>query len=168
MRRALAVFLLVSVGLAAALLRVNGTTSMPRGAYILDPFRELRRGDIVAFCPPGEWASLALERGYLDEGTCLSGVQPLLKRLAGMPGDAVAVTPEGVRINGVACPHSRPRKQDRLGRVLPARLTCGMIPPGFGLPLSDHPDAFDARYFGWVPLDAMTRVVPLLTFNSME
>ncbi|WMW66350.1 conjugative transfer signal peptidase TraF [Nitratidesulfovibrio liaohensis] len=167
-RAAMAILLACLLVAGARVLRVNNTASMPRGIYILDPLHEPARGDLVSLCAPGAWAALARERGYLGEGLCPEGTKPLLKRLVGIPGDVVAMRPEGVLVNAMARPRSAPHGHDRNGRPIPAHFPNGTIPFGFGLALSEHPDGFDARYFGWVPLDAMTRVVPLLTFNSME
>jgi len=167
-RVAMAVLLVCFLVAGALVVRINTTPSMPRGLYILDPLHEPARGDLVSLCAPGAWAALARERGYLGEGLCPEGTKPLLKRLVGIPGDVVAMEPEGVLVNDVARPRSAPHGHDRSGRPLPAPQSGGTIPSGFGLALSEHPDGFDARYFGWVPLDAMTRVVPLLTLNSME
>lgn len=167
-RLAMAVLLVILLGAGALAVRINNTPSMPRGLYLLDPLHEPARGDLVSLCAPGAWAALARERGYLGEGLCPEGTKPLLKRLVGVSGDVVAMVPEGVLVNDVARPRSAPHDHDRNGRSLPAPHSGGTIPSGFGLALSEHPDGFDARYFGWVPLGAMTRVVPLLTFNSME
>ncbi|WP_460033483.1 conjugative transfer signal peptidase TraF [Megalodesulfovibrio paquesii] len=145
-------------------LRWNGTPSMPRGLYQVQD-RAPRRGDVVACCLEGETAALALARGYLRPGSCPSGAQPLLKRLAGLPGDLVEVGPEGVRINGVLQPDSRPRQADRQGRELPQQaLHSGIIPQGQALTLStQHPGSFDGRYVGLVPLDSLRTVEPLWT-----
>lgn len=144
--------------------RWNGTPSMPRGLYRLK--REApQRGDVVALCLEGEAATLALARGYLRPGGCPSGAQPLLKYLAGLPGDQVDLGPEGVRINGVLQPDSRPRQADRQGRKLPQQaLHSGIIPQGQALTLSNHHSGgFDGRYLGLVPLDSLRTVEPLWT-----
>jgi len=144
--------------------RCNWTPSMPRGLYRLTS-EAPQRGDVVACCLEGKVAAQALARGYLRPGSCPSGVQPLLKRLAGLPGDLVEVGPAGVRINGVLQPDSRPRQADRQGRELPQQaLSSGSIPQGQALTLSDqHPGGFDGRYLGLVPLDSLRSVEPLWT-----
>ena len=73
-------------------LRINPTPSLPKGIYRLAAehgFADLAKGDLVSFCLQGEFVELAKERGYLEAGSCPSGLRPLLKRLEGLPGDFV-------------------------------------------------------------------------------
>lgn len=144
--------------------RCNWTPSMPRGLFRVTS-EAPQRCDLVALCLEGEAAALALARGYLRPGSCPSGAQPLLKRLAGLPGDIVQTSPEGISVNGVLQPDSRPRQADRQGRELPQQaLHSGLIPPGQALALSaQHPGGFDGRYLGLVPLDSLRTVEPLWT-----
>ena len=132
-------------------LRVNLTPSLPQGVYIVRPGTP-GKGDLVAFCLEGAFADLARERGYLVAGSCPSGLRPLLKRIAGLPGDAI---PGDLFIRSV----------DSRGRLMPSALPEGVIPPGMALVLADLPGSFDSRYFGLVPLDALQRVEPVFVFN---
>ena len=137
-------------------LRFNPTPSLPKGIYRLAPGVP-EKNDLVSFCLEGEFAELALERGYLEPGSCPSGLRPLLKRLAGLPGDSV--DPSAFPIRSV----------DSHGRSMPPALipwTPGIVPPGMALVLADHPGSFDSRYFGFVPLDSLQRVKPVFLFNS--
>ena len=114
---------LCGVALALSLLwcaglRVNLTPSLPQGVYALCPGTP-GKGDFVSFCLEGEFAALAQERGYLQAGSCASGLRPLLKRVAGLPGDVI---PGDLVIRHV----------DSLGRVLPSALPEGVIPPLHG------------------------------------
>ena len=129
-------------------LRVNCTPSLPRGVYLLSPGTP-GRGDFVSFCLGGEFADLARERGYLQAGSCPSGLRPLLKKVAGLPGDTI---PGNLFI----------RHTDSQARAMPSVLKQGIIPPGMALVLADHPGSFDSRYFGLVPLDTLQRVKPVL------
>jgi conjugative transfer signal peptidase TraF len=133
-------------------LRVNLTPSLPKGMYALCPGTP-GKGDFVNFCLEGEFADLARERGYLEAGSCPSGLRPLLKMLAGLPGDAI---PGNLFI------HTR----DSKGRAMPTALPEGIIPSGMALVLADHPGSFDGRYFGLVPLDALQRAKPIFLFNQ--
>ena len=154
-RRAL--FVVVWLALAFALvfgagLRFNPTPSLPKGIYRLAPGAP-EKGDLVSFCLEGEFAELALERGYLEPGSCPSGLRPLLKRLAGLPGDSV--DPSAFPIRSV----------DSHGRFMSPALVPGVVPPGMALVLAEHPGSFDSRYFGFVPLDSLQRVEPVFVFN---
>ncbi len=155
MRRVLLFAIWFALVLALAFgagLRLNPTPSLPKGIYRVVSGVPAK-GDLVAFCLEGEFAQLALERGYLEPGSCPSGLRPLLKRLSGMPGDVV---------NPYASPICT---EDSHGRPMSAALTPGVIPSGMALVLADHPGSFDSRYFGFVPLDSLQRVKPLFTFN---
>ena len=95
-RRTLFVLLWLALTLAllfGAGLRFNPTPSLPKGIYRIvsgaPAPKDFVRGELVSFCLEGEFAELALERGYLEPGSCPSGLRPLLKRLAGLPGDVV-------------------------------------------------------------------------------
>ena len=150
-RRAL--FALLWLALAFALifgagLRFNPTPSLPKGIYRIAPGAP-GKNDLVSFCLEGRFAELALERGYLEPGSCPSGLRPLLKRLEGMPGDFIDPS------------NLAPQPFDSQGRPMPSALQAGAIPPGMALVLADHPGSFDSRYFGLVPLDSLQRVEPV-------
>ncbi len=133
-------------------LRFNPTPSLPKGIYRLAPGLPAKN-DLVSFCLEGEFAELALERGYLESGSCPSGLRPLLKRLAALPGDSV--DPSTFPIRSV----------DSHGRSISPALIPGVVPPGMALVLADHPGSFDSRYFGFVPLDSLQRIEPVFVFN---
>jgi conjugative transfer signal peptidase TraF len=135
-------------------LRVNLTPSLPQGVYALCPGAP-GKGDFVSFCLEGEFADVARERGYLGAGSCPSGLRPLLKMVAGLPGDAI---PGDLVIRSV----------DSMGRPMPSALPEGIIPSGMALVLAEHPGSFDSRYFGLVPLDALQRVEPVFIFHNPQ
>ena len=132
-------------------LRINLTPSLPQGFYVLCPGTP-GKGDFATFCLEGEFADLARERGYLQAGSCPSGLRPLLKTLVGLPGDAI---PGGLRIRSV----------DSLGRAMPSALPEGIIPSDMALVLADHPGSFDGRYFGLVPLEKLQRAEAVLVWK---
>lgn len=133
-------------------LRFNPTPSLPKGIYRIVPGAP-ERNDLVSFCLEGEFAELALERGYLEPGSCPSGLRPLLKRLAGLPGDFVDFAMFPIR------------SVDSHGRSMSPALVPGVIPSGMALVLADHPGSFDSRYFGFVPLESLQRVEPIFVFT---
>lgn len=148
-RRALFVGVWLALTFALAFgagLRFNPTPSLPKGIYRLAPGLP-EKNDLVSFCLEGEFAELALERGYLEPGSCPSGLRPLLKRLAALPGDSVDSSAFLIRA------------VDSHGRSMPSALLPGVVPPGMALVLADHPGSFDSRYFGFVPLRQLQRVV---------
>ena len=157
-RRGLFSAFCLALGFALAFdagLRINPTPSLPKGIYRISPGTP-GKGDLVSFCLEGEFAELALERGYLEPGSCPSGLRPLLKRLVGLPGDVVDPAMFPIR------------SLDSRGRPMTPALipwTPGVIPSGMALVVADHPGSFDSRYFGFVPLDSLQRVEPLFVFN---
>lgn len=149
-----AVLCLLLAGLLAHAsgLRINPTPSLPKGVYRIAS-GEPAKGDLVSFCLQGEFADLARERGYLEPGSCPSGLRPLLKRLAGLPGDFIEACSLTIRT------------VDSQGRPMPSTRHSGVIPSGMALVLADHPGSFDSRYFGLVPLESLQRVEPVFLFN---
>src|SRR5262245_61160358 len=89
----------VFVGTVASVARLNVSPSAPLGLYRAVA-RPVARGDLVVGCVPVVAARLARERGYLAGGNCPGGVQPVLKRVGAVPGDMVAVFPDGITVNG--------------------------------------------------------------------
>jgi len=149
---------------------INVTPSMPKGLYRLSS-KECHRGDAAGFClnQHNPWSSLAAIRGYLGKGSCPSGLKPLLKFVAGLEGDLVEVTAEGVAVNGSLLPNSVRLEKDSQGRSLPPSilevgLTSGPIPFGQALMVSSHPAGFDSRHFGLVSVSALRRAEPIFTF----
>ncbi|MCP5055146.1 MAG: conjugative transfer signal peptidase TraF [bacterium] len=142
--------LLVGVGLALDV-RVNWTTSMPLGFYRrIAPV--LERDAWVAICLEGEAARIAEERGYVIRGRCESGLAPIFKRIAAVPGDRVAMSKAGVRINGEVIAKSATKEVDSRGRPL-AHAEEGevVIESGRYFVLGmNTARSWDSRYFGAV------------------
>lgn len=144
-------------------LRLNTTSSMPRGIYYVSAAVP-EPGSQVELCLEGEFAALALEREYLRTGRCDSGIMPLVKTMAGLPGDEISIRSDGVRVNGGLFPESVIRVFDTKGRRMPVQLQSGVIPQGKALVLSAHAGGFDGRYFGLVDMDKLKKVEPLILF----
>lgn len=149
--------------------RLNPTASLPQGVYRLGAsVAEPHRGDLVSFCLPADnpYSDLAQRRGYLSEGSCPNGLKPLLKHVAGLPGDNIHVSLEGIYVNGDFISGSTRPRQDSQGRDLPPSLLMdGLIPEGFVLTLStDHPGSFDSRHFGLIDINSLKPVSSFYTF----
>ena len=153
-------------------LRINFTPSMPLGIYRLEslPTNGVGRGMVVEVCAPDKAAALGRRRGYLAAGPCPHDTEPLLKIVAGVPGDNVAVSAEGVAVNGCLLPDSRPIVRDRAGRlILPwpwgeYRLGRGQIWLYAG-----NPRSWDSRYLcPGSGRDVMARAAPLLIDPSVR
>ena len=139
--------------------RINWTPSLPVGIWRqLTVPPKIERGQIVIICPPPSAAFLeARARGYLSDGDCPGGLEPMLKPVAAIAGDVVQLTAKGIVLNGAAQPRSTALAADKADRPLQAlpagRLT---IPEGEVFLLSTvNGESFDSRYFGPLPVSVI-------------
>lgn len=163
-RRILAVTLLAVIGIAVTSavemptkLVWNATASAPIGFYAIEPADRLTAPELVAVMPPQPLAAFMVQRGYVGDGV------PLLKRVAGLPGQRVCRAGRAVTIDGVAMGDALDR--DRIGRALPVWQGCRVIAPGeLFLMNSGVRDSLDGRYFGPLPASfVIGRANPLWT-----
>jgi conjugative transfer signal peptidase TraF len=167
----IAALVVATLGMAGLCgIRVNATPSMPRGLWqVRAVTAPVRRGELVTVCLP-DTAPVreAAARGYLPAGICAGGYEPLVKPVAAVAGDRVAVTPRGVTVDGRLVAHTAPLAQDSAGRPLQS-IPAGVYPvmPGEIWLLSGHnPRSFDSRYFGPVPVaDVQAVARPLWVFG---
>ncbi len=164
---AVGVFLLIYVVPQAVGLRINTSTSMPRGLY-RSVAGSARPGACAAVCLPAAVSRFGMERHYLGAGSCPDGAEPVVKMLAAVGGDVVEVTAAAVLVNAIALPNSRPLDRDRGGRELapylrgPQRLEAGEV--WLHSPFEER--SWDSRYFGPVRVECVTTLVePVLTFR---
>jgi conjugative transfer signal peptidase TraF len=149
-------------------LRFNFTPSMPLGIYRLVPppaSGEFPRGTFVAACAPRVAAELGRRRGYLAAGRCAAGTQLLLKTIIAVSGDDVAISGNGVFVNGCALAHSRQLFFDVAGRGL-SRWPAGRyrLRRGQFWLYAANDRSWDSRYWGPVAAtDVRARAVPWLT-----
>jgi conjugative transfer signal peptidase TraF len=140
----------------AAGLRVNATPSMPVGLWMVTATSlSPGRGEIVAVClPTGDQAREAFRRGYVGAGSCPCGAEPLVKPVAAIGGDVVAVSAAGIAVNGASIANTAPLTRDEAGRTLrPVPAGLYRVPSGELWLVSGHdPRSFDSRYFGAVPI----------------
>lgn len=141
--------------------RLNTTHSIPIGVYRVSG-KEAIKGDYVIFCPPvrGDFTD-ALERGYIVSGFCEGGYGNMMKELAGVAGDSVEISRNGVSVNGVLLPHSKPLEKDGLGRILtPHYIFKRHLRNGEVLLMTNRLDnSFDARYFGILNINQLDAVI---------
>lgn len=144
-------------------IRINTSPSLPLGLYVgtSDP-----RANLVEFCPAEPFGTLAIERGYRDEGTCPDGAAPLLKPVAAKPGAVVEVSARGIEVNGRLLSNTAPLPVDTKGRRLaPWKFGRYTVQPGsLWVASSYNRRSFDSRYFGPVAVSSIrARLRPLLT-----
>jgi conjugative transfer signal peptidase TraF len=169
----LAALLAATVGLG---LTYNSSASLPIGLYKIRPLKaEPTRGDVVGVCLRGHAAALARERGYVHaEGLqpwvygvrCSGSLAVIGKPVAGIPGDTVEVSEQGVSVNGKPLRNGAVRTRDQRGRPLPqARRGVRVLRRGEFWMQSQHSGlSYDSRIFGPILREQIVdRRVPLLT-----
>jgi conjugative transfer signal peptidase TraF len=129
-------------------LRITLTDSAaPAGIYRLIKGVPLARGELVAVCVPAAIARTGLTRGYVREGDCPAGAEPLAKIIGAVAGDVVELQPDWVAVNGVKFWNSQTAARDSAGRPLSHVLWGALrVAPGqiwlFGF---NDPRSWDAR-----------------------
>jgi conjugative transfer signal peptidase TraF len=135
----------------------NASASLPIGFYTIAPAEHLEVADLVAVDPPEPLASFLAERRYLPRGV------PLLKRIAGLPGQHVCRNGAHVTVDGIDMGDALVR--DRLGRELPAWQGCRHVADDEVFLMNWWvEDSLDGRYFGPLPATSIIgRAMPLWT-----
>jgi conjugative transfer signal peptidase TraF len=145
--------------------RLNMTRSHALGLWRIETMqREPNVGDIVFICPPEVRAfELALKRGYLPSGLCAGGTGPLIKTVAAIAGQDIAIDGR-VHIDGRRLDNSELRTVDTEGRALQA-FVGGVVPKGNVFLHSRYSGSYDSRYFGPIPAAGILGLArPILTF----
>lgn len=165
---AVAAVSMIAAAVCVGGLRVNTTSSLPKGFYaIVDA--PLQVGSVVLVCPPPSRVSEeARARGYVGfSADCPEQFQRLIKRVVGTPGMTISTSENGLLvIDGRAQPSSSVKPMDKAGRPLTAFFT---RPATLGnsqyLVLGDTEKSFDSRYFGPVEQGSIRAVMqPVFTF----
>lgn len=135
----------------------NASASTPIGLYSIVPAAPFEITDLVAVRAPEPLAAFMVERGYIGRGV------PLMKRVAGVPGQQVCRRDLAITVDGV--PMGNALDRDHLGRSLPVWQGCRRIAEGelFLMNWSVR-DSLDGRYFGPLPTSTVIgRATPLWT-----
>jgi conjugative transfer signal peptidase TraF len=126
------------------------------------------KGEYVIFCPPqSELFDEAKQRGYIGAGFCPGDYGFMMKRVVAMGDDRVAVTGEGMRVNGKLLPLTVPLAADKAGRVMPhyefSEYALGQSELLLMSEVSGT--SFDGRYFGPLEVGQVRGVIrPIITF----
>lgn len=140
----------------------NASASTPIGLYSIAPADRFEVTDLVAIRAPEPLAAFMVERGYIGRGV------PLMKRVAGVPGQQVCRRDHAITVDGV--PMGDALDRDHLGRSLPVWQGCRRIAEGelFLMNWSVR-DSLDGRYFGPLPTsDVIGRATPLWTDEQAD
>lgn len=159
---ALAMALLAAADLTGFLcsryIRINRSPSLPLGLYrpVALP---LARGRLVSACLPLAVTRLGRDRAYLPPGPCPGDAAPVLKYIAGLPGDVIEVTSSGITVNGIHLRLSSAVKVDSLGRSLYPVSPGKYRLHGCYWLAAPHAQSWDSRYFGCVPRESLREVL---------
>ena len=150
----IAASVVIATALVASRLTRNHTPSLPLGVYWLRPGLPVTRGALVDFPIPSKVRALIADR-YLPARF------HLLKRVVALEGDVVCFARGRYVVNGVSI--SEIAAHDSLGRPLPTFDFCGRVTAGTAFVATPVASSLDSRYFGPVPLSALTVASPLWT-----
>jgi conjugative transfer signal peptidase TraF len=165
----ISIFSIIVIGAVcfAAGIRINTSESIPVGIYRTCN-SPIEKGCFVLFCPPPDPVfDMAKERGYLAGGLCPGDYGYMMKDVAGISDDIVAVDADGVRVNGIMLPESKPLQADPAGRPLPHfQADSYTLGRSEILLMSDVCSlSFDGRYFGPINrLQIKTVILPVFTW----
>jgi len=133
----------------------NASPSAPIGLYRLQSIDQLGPRDLVAVSAPDPIAAFIAERGYLPPNI------PLLKHVAGLPGQIVCRINRSIIVDGVSLGEAR--HSDSRGRPMPVWRGCRRIASDeVVLMNSDAENSLDGRYFGPIPRSAiLAEAIPI-------
>lgn len=135
------------------LLMWNRTASAPIGLYWVKdgPITYDRWAVLSPKSDASEWAQL---KGFVGKEW------PLLKAIAGLPGDKICRENETILINDQV--RARALKQDNLHRDLPVWSGCRTLSVDEIFLLNTNPKSLDGRYFGVTKIEDVDGIAVLL------
>jgi conjugative transfer signal peptidase TraF len=137
--------------------RVNRSDSLPAILYRITPLEDgeaVNIGDRILI-DLSKISNPVIERGIERGYVTRTENQPMLKRIAGVPGDAVIIEGGFLSVNGELTKITV-ESQDSHGGKLQAYPTPITLPPNHYWLNSDPERGFDSRYFGPIHRDAFT------------
>ncbi|MEI6057003.1 MAG: conjugative transfer signal peptidase TraF [Lentisphaerota bacterium] len=152
----LLIFILYEVGF-----RINITSSMPIGLYLLCEAKDLKNDDLVAVKLPPEIISQGLERGYIKTKDTI-----LVKQLIALPGDKVIYKNNQLLVDDIYTYKCVVTAKDGQGRDMkPLKEGTYTLGNNEYLVLGKNDDSWDSRYFGPIERkNLINRVKLILTF----
>lgn len=143
-------------------IRINTSYSLPLGLYIVTADKSAH---LIEFCPTEPSASQSSVRRYRTRGFgCSDGGVPLLKPIVASEGDVVAVSADGIAVNGTHLPRTQPLTADAAGRPLQAWPSgTYQVENGFVWVASTYNSgSYDSRYMGPIRVQQIrSRLRPL-------
>lgn len=145
-------------------MRINVTSSMPEGVYILDNHQNIQVGSIVSVCLPENVAKEAIDKGYISKNRfCPNGSEPLIKEVIATPQDQVMVTPKSMIVTndkGQEIYKAPNHKLSLSGIPIKHFIDFGKQKSGYWVYGRGNPDlSWDSRYFGGVQKENIKQVL---------
>ena len=126
----------------------NASPSAPIGLYRLQLIDHLGPGDLVAVAAPSPIAAFIAERGYLPPDI------PLLKHVAGLPGQVICRIGHSITVDGISLGEAQ--HTDSHSRPMPVWRGCHRITSDEVFLMNpDAENSLDGRYFGPIPRNAL-------------
>lgn len=143
-------------------LRINTTPSYPYGLYKVINNATIEKGIFVNFCAPDKKDIQLKELKKSNDGICLNGTTPLLKKVVAIEGDKITVANEKIYVNGIEQVNSK-----IFVKKVKFFAKSQTIKKGEIFVMSDfNPMSYDSRYFGAINTNKVIEIVsPLYTFN---
>lgn len=138
----------------------NASPSVPIGLYRLQSIDNLGPRDLVAMAAPDTISAFIAERGYLQPDT------PLLKHVAGLPGQVVCRLGRNITVDGVSVGEAQ--HTDSRGRTMPVWQSCHRITSDQVFLMNpDAENSLDGRYFGPIHRSAiLSEAIPIWTADE--
>ncbi|HAT4454869.1 TPA: conjugative transfer signal peptidase TraF [Legionella pneumophila] len=151
--------------------RINLTESIPIGLYRITGTEPLKNAYVI-FCPDDRKTfRLAKNRGYIDHGLYCNGYGYLMKKVVAVSGDILSVTNEGVYVNQMLIPYSKPKLQDGMKRTLPQwQVMNYQLQEDEIMTMTSQSEwSFDGRYYGLVHTRQIKGMItPIWVINKRE
>ena len=135
----------------------NASSSVSMGLYRLQSVDHLGPRDLVAVAAPEQIAAFIAERGYLPPDI------PLLKHVAGLPGQIVCRLGRSISVDGVSL--GQAQHTDSRARPMPVWQGCRRITyDEVFLMNPEAENSLDGRYFGPISRNALlAEAIPIWT-----
>ncbi|HAT1844346.1 conjugative transfer signal peptidase TraF [Legionella pneumophila] len=151
--------------------RINLTESIPVGLYRITNADSIKNAYVI-FCPDDrESFRLALERSYIDHSLYCGGYGYLMKKVVAVSGDILSVTNEGVFVNHMLIPYSKPKLQDGMNHALPQwQVMNYLLQEDEVMTMTSQSEwSFDGRYYGLVHTGQIKGMItPIWVINKRE
>lgn len=150
---------------------INKTLSLPTGIYHISRDKNIKRNDIVVFCPPyNDYLKFAEKQGYWNglKLECNNTTPKYMKKVVGIPNDEIIINLSGVYINKTRITNSEPNHQILSDKIFQNYLKHIKLKNNEYFLMSDYNQlSYDSRYFGIVNKgDILYKVIPFIIYHK--